>query len=67
MNAEHYRRYAKACFQLANIMSDLNMKVTMIEVARGWQRLAEQNERNSAGPYDAAVPYDAECKTKRAS
>jgi hypothetical protein len=61
MNAEHYRRYAKACFQLANIMSDLNMKVTMIEVARGWQRLAEQNERNSAGP------SDAECKTKRAS
>ena len=61
MNAEHYRRYAKACFQLASIMTDLNMRVTMIEVARGWQRLAEQNERNTAGA------YDADCRTKRAS
>jgi hypothetical protein len=42
-------------------MTDLNMRVTMIEVARGWQRLAEQNERNSAGA------YNPECKTKRAS
>jgi hypothetical protein len=61
MNAEHYRRYAKACFELASIMTDLNMRVTMIEVARGWQRLAEQNERTNAGT------YDAERKTMRAS
>jgi hypothetical protein len=61
MNAEHYRRYAKACFRLASIMTDLNMRVTMIEVACGWQRLAEQNERSSAGA------YETECKTQRAS
>jgi hypothetical protein len=53
MDAEHYRRYAKACFHLASIMTDHSTKVAMIEVARGWLRLAEQNERNSAGAYNA--------------
>jgi hypothetical protein len=53
MDAERYRRYAKACFHLASIMTDLNTKVAMIEVARGWLRLAEQNERNSPGAYNA--------------
>jgi hypothetical protein len=53
MDAEHYRRYAKACLHLASIMTDLNMRIGMIEVARGWLLLAEQNERNSAGAYNA--------------
>jgi hypothetical protein len=61
MDAERYRRYSKACFHLASIMTDLNMRVGMIEVARGWLRLAEQNERNSAGTYDTGY------ETKRAS
>jgi hypothetical protein len=61
MDAEHYRQYAKACFHLASIMTDLNMRIGMIEVARGWLRLAEQNERTSAGA------YNAEYETKKVS
>jgi len=61
MDAEHYRRYAKACFHLAGIMTDLDTKVAMMEVARGWLCLAEQNERNSAGAYNGRY------ETKKAS
>jgi hypothetical protein len=61
MDAEHYRRYAKACFELAGVMTDLNMQLGMIEVARGWLRLSEQYERNRAGVYDPPV------KNKQAS
>jgi hypothetical protein len=61
MDAEHYRRYAKACFHLAGIVTDRDTKVAMMEVARGWLRLAEQNERNSAGAYNAGY------ETKKAS
>jgi hypothetical protein len=60
MNAEQYRRYAKACFELAGIMSDLNTRIAMIEVARGWLRLAKQVERNSAA-------HEADYKARRAS
>ena len=61
MYADHYRRYAKACLKLASLMTDTHTRVTMIEVAGGWLRLAEQSERNST------AAYDAEYKTKRAS
>jgi len=50
-----------ACFELASIMTDINMRVTMIEVARGWMRLAEQTERNST------AAYHAEYKANKAS
>jgi hypothetical protein len=52
MNAEHYRRYAEACLKMASLMTDLNMRVAMIEVARGWSRLAEQNERGGSDAYE---------------
>jgi hypothetical protein len=43
-------------------MKDAHTKTTMIEVAAGWLRLAEQAERNSK----AAYSYP-EYKTSRAS
>jgi hypothetical protein len=61
MNADQYRRYAKACLKVANVMTNIHTRVTMIEVASGWMRLAEQSERNSR------AAYDFEYKTKRAS
>jgi hypothetical protein len=52
MNAEHYRRYAEACLKMASLMTDLNMRVAMIEVSRAWLRLAEQNERSGSDAYE---------------
>lgn len=48
MNADNYRRYARACLELASIMADIHTRVTMIEVAGGWLRLAEQVEEKVA-------------------
>jgi hypothetical protein len=62
MNADHYRRYARACLKLASVMKDTHTKRTMIEVAAGWMRLAEQAERNSKAAYS-----DAQYKTSKAS
>jgi hypothetical protein len=62
MNADHYRRYAGACLKLAGVMKDTYTKTTMIEVAAGWMRLAEQAERNSKAPYS-----HPEYKTSKAS
>jgi hypothetical protein len=60
MDAEYYRRYARACFKLAGNINDLNARVAMIEVARGWLRLAEERDKH-------AVPREAEHKDKLAS
>ena len=61
MNVDHYRRYAKACLELAAMMTDIHTRITMIEVAGGWLRLAEQSDRNST------APHNAEFKTSKAS
>ena len=62
MNTDHYRRYARACLKLASVMKDTHTKRTMIEVAAGWMRLAEQAERSSKAAYG-----DAQYKTSKAS
>jgi hypothetical protein len=62
MNADHYRGYAKACLKLAGVMKDTYTKTTMVEVAAGWMRLAEQAERNSKAAYS-----DPEYRTSKAS
>jgi hypothetical protein len=62
MNTDHYRRYARACLKLASVMKDTHTKRTMIEVAAGWMRLAEQAERSSKAAY-----RDAQYKTSMAS
>ena len=43
-------------------MKDTRSKTTMIEVAAGWARLAEQAERNCKAAYS-----DPEFKTSKAS
>ena len=62
MNADDYRGYAKACLKLASVMKDTYNKTTMVEVAAGWMRLAEQVERNSKAAYS-----DTEYKTSKVS
>ncbi len=62
MNADHYRRYAKACLKLASVMKDAYTRATMVEVAAGWMRLAEQAERSSKAAYG-----DPEYKASKAS
>jgi hypothetical protein len=61
MNADQYRRYARACLELAGVMTDIHTRITMLEVAGGWLRLAEQSDRNSR------APHSAEFKASRAS
>jgi hypothetical protein len=60
MDAERYRRYARACFKLAGNINDLNTRIAMIEVARGWLRLAEERDKHEA-------PREAEHEDKLAS
>ena len=43
-------------------MKDTHSKTTMVEVAAGWMRLAEQAERNGKAAYN-----DPGCKASKAS
>jgi hypothetical protein len=61
MNADQYRRYARACLELAGMMTDIHTRITMLEVAGGWLRLAEQSDRNRM------APRSAELKVSKAS
>jgi hypothetical protein len=40
-----YRRYAADCLRLARSASDPDDKALLIEMAAGWQRLADRVER----------------------
>jgi len=41
---EHYRQLARECFELANMVPPGETRTTILEMAREWERLAEQQE-----------------------
>jgi hypothetical protein len=47
--AERYRRHAQECLKTAQTMSTQEGRTTLLEMARSWQRLAEQQE--AAAPH----------------
>jgi hypothetical protein len=48
--AERYRRLTQECLKLAQAMSTQEGRTTLLEMARSWQRLAEQQE--AAAPHE---------------
>jgi hypothetical protein len=47
--AERYRRHAQECLKTAQTMRPQEGRTTLLEMARSWQRLAEQQE--AAAPH----------------
>lgn len=43
--AEQYRQLARECLQLANMVSPGEGRRTILDMAREWDRLADQQER----------------------
>jgi hypothetical protein len=51
--AETYKRYAAECIELAHRLTDQVAKLTMLEMAEAWNRLAlraESHDRNGHTP-----------------
>jgi hypothetical protein len=51
--AEMYKRYAAECIELAHRLTDQVAKLTMLEMAEAWNRLAlraESHDRNGHTP-----------------
>jgi hypothetical protein len=46
-SAEDYRRYAAGCILMAEDSADSSHRLTLMETAQIWLRLAEQAEKNS--------------------
>ena len=42
--AEHYRQLARECFELADIVTPGEARTAILDMAREWERLAEQQE-----------------------
>jgi pyruvate/2-oxoglutarate dehydrogenase complex dihydrolipoamide dehydrogenase (E3) component len=41
--AARYRRCAQQCLEMASVFQDSEARVTLLEMARIWQRLADQH------------------------
>jgi hypothetical protein len=54
MRAEMYRRYAAECLHFASVTNDASGRLTLLEMAQSWARLADQAEKNS----QADLVYD---------
>jgi hypothetical protein len=54
-----YKLRAGQCVQLARSATDLNAKLTLLEMARAWLLLAEQAVKNSETTlvYETPTPY----------
>jgi len=46
-SADEYRRNAAHCLLVAERTTELEARVTLLDMAQNWRRLAEQAERNS--------------------
>jgi hypothetical protein len=46
-NPDQYRQMAADCLRAAESMVDAEAKASMLDMARGWQALANQADRNS--------------------
>jgi hypothetical protein len=46
-NSDQYRQMGAACLRAAESMMDPGAKASMLDMARGWQFLANQADRNS--------------------
>jgi hypothetical protein len=44
---DEYRRNAAACLRVAERTADLAARVTLIDMAQAWRRLADQAEQNA--------------------
>jgi hypothetical protein len=61
--ARHYRRRARECLKLANVVPRGEAYDTIIAMAREWARLADEEERGSKGQQQQQIqPKDDDKK-----
>jgi hypothetical protein len=51
--SESYRRYAEECLRLGQTTDNQQARVTFLQMAQVWLRLAEEVEKNSDGSAQA--------------
>ena len=47
--AARYRQYAVDCIKFARAASDVSGKLSLLNMAQAWAKLAEQTEKNGEG------------------
>ena len=60
--AARYRRLAQQCLDVARVFQDREARITMLEMARIWQRLADQHREPPTMQQQQQIRPDADKK-----